>query len=102
MVTKSNKNVHYAGKGNEDKTPELTLKEAQTQIERKIFYFALKQNIRGTFLRITEDVNGRRDHIIVPASGIKQFVKVMEEIADYLEQLDLKALANQQTPEVKE
>lgn len=45
------------------------------QIERKQFFFDLKENPRGRFLRITEDVGGRRDTIIVPATGLEQFVE---------------------------
>ena len=45
----------------------------ETQIERKHFSFDLKENSRGRFLRITEDVGGRRDTIIVPSTGLAQF-----------------------------
>jgi hypothetical protein len=48
------------------------------QIERKSFVFALKENPRGRFLRITEDVGGRRDTIIVPATGLEEFARVVE------------------------
>lgn len=47
------------------------------QVERKQFYFDLKENPRGRFLRITEDVGGRRDTIIVPATGLEQFVETI-------------------------
>jgi hypothetical protein len=33
-------------------------------------------------LRITEDVNGRRDTIILPAPGIVDFVHVLESFAE--------------------
>ena len=52
---------------------EETLKTDKIQIERKAFVFALKENPRGRFLRITEDINGRRDSIIVPATGLEEF-----------------------------
>jgi hypothetical protein len=45
----------------------------ETQIERKHFSFDLKENSRGRFLRITEDVGGRRDTIIVPSTGLAEF-----------------------------
>ena len=35
------------------------------QIERKQFFFDLKENPRGRFLKITEEVGGRRDTIIM-------------------------------------
>jgi hypothetical protein len=43
------------------------------QIERKQFFFELKENPRGRFLKITEDVGGRRDAIIVPSTGLESF-----------------------------
>jgi hypothetical protein len=60
--------------------PEETLKSEKLQIERKTFLFALKQNPRGCFLRITEDVGGRRDSIIIPAPGLEDFQKVIGEL----------------------
>ena len=59
---------------------EDTLKLSKIQIERKTFILALKENPRGRFLRITEDVGGRRDTIIVPAPGLEDFVKLLEEM----------------------
>jgi len=60
---------------------EETLKMEKLQIERKTFVFTLKENPRGRFLRITEDVSGRRDTIIVPAPGLEDFRRVLEEMA---------------------
>ncbi len=59
---------------------EDTLKSEKIQIERKIFVFALKENPRGRFLRITEDVGGRRDTIIIPAPGLDDFKKLLDEM----------------------
>jgi hypothetical protein len=59
---------------------EDTLKNDKVQIERKTFLFSLKENPRGRFLRITEDVNGRRDNIIIPATGLDEFKKVFDEM----------------------
>ncbi len=59
---------------------EDTLKSEKLQIERKTFVFALKENPRGRFVRITEDVGGRRDTIIVPASGLREFQRAFEEM----------------------
>jgi hypothetical protein len=59
---------------------EETLKSDKVQIERKIFLFALKENLRGKFLRITEDVAGRRDTIIIPAPGLEDFKRVVDEM----------------------
>ena len=59
---------------------EDTLKSAKIQIERKTFVLALKENARGRFLRITEDVGGRRDTIIIPAPGLEEFRALLDEI----------------------
>src|SRR3974390_3137694 len=59
---------------------EDTLKSSKVQIERKTFVLALKENSRGRFLRITEDVGGRRDTIIIPAPGLEDFKKLLEEM----------------------
>jgi hypothetical protein len=59
---------------------EETLKSDKVQIERKTFLFALKENPRGKFLRITEDVGGRRDTIIIPAPGLEDFKKILEDM----------------------
>lgn len=59
---------------------ETTLKADSVQIERKSFQLALKENPRGRFLRITEDVNGRRDTIIIPATGLDDFQKLVQDM----------------------
>jgi len=60
---------------------EDTLRTERIQVERKTFVFTLKENPRGRFLRITEDVGGRRDAIIIPAPGLEDFAKVVETLA---------------------
>ncbi|MEI8040218.1 MAG: RNA-binding protein [Verrucomicrobiota bacterium] len=60
---------------------EDTLKLSKIQIERKTFILTLKENPRGRFLRITEDVGGRRDNIIIPATGLEDFKKLVDEMA---------------------
>jgi len=59
---------------------EDTLKTEKIQVERKTFIFTLKENPRGRFLRITEDVGGRRDNVIVPATGLDDFKRVVDEM----------------------
>jgi hypothetical protein len=59
---------------------EETLKTAKIQIERKTFVLALKENPRGRFLRITEDVGGRRDTVIIPAPGLEEFRNLLDEM----------------------
>jgi len=59
---------------------EETLRTEKIQIERKTFIFALEEKPRGRFLRITEDVNGRRDKIIIPAPGLEEFRKLVDDM----------------------
>ncbi len=59
------------------------LKTERIQVERKQFFFDLKENPRGRFLKITEDVNGRRDTIIVPTTGLEQFREVLGEFIQF-------------------
>jgi len=50
----------------------------QVQVERKLFFFDLRENPRGRFLRVTEDVGGRRDTIIIPSTGLTQVRDVID------------------------
>jgi hypothetical protein len=52
------------------------------QVERKVFYFHLKENPRGRFLKITEDVGGRRDTIIIPSTGLDAFRDAIQLAVD--------------------
>ena len=70
---------------------EDTLKTAEVQIERKNFVFTLKENPRGRFLRITEDVGGRRDTIIVPSTGLEDFQRLVNEMVKASNQIPSKA-----------
>ncbi len=49
----------------------------QVQVERKLFSFELRENPRGRFLRVTEDVGGRRDTIIIPAAGLESVCDII-------------------------
>ncbi len=57
------------------------------QVERKQFFFDLKENPRGRFLRITEDVNGRRNAIVIPTAGLEDFHRILGDLIDRDKQL---------------
>lgn len=59
---------------------EDTLKSEQIHIERKSFLLTLKENPRGRFLRISEEVNGKRNAIIIPSTGLAEFKKLLDEM----------------------
>lgn len=50
----------------------------QVQIERKSFSFDLRENPRGRFLKVTEDVGGRRDTVIIPATGLENVREIID------------------------
>jgi hypothetical protein len=58
------------------------LKSENIAVERKNFIFDLRENPRGRFLRITEDANGRRDSIVIPAPGLEEFRRVLDDIIE--------------------
>lgn len=62
---------------NEEKLYSETL-----QVERKFFFFDLKRNSEGTFLKITEKKDDRRNSIIIPDSGLDEFVEKIKEVVD--------------------
>jgi len=69
---------------------EDTLKQAQVQIERKTYVFSLKENVRGRLLRITEDTGGKRNSIIIPATGLVEFKNLLAEMIKASENVPIK------------
>jgi hypothetical protein len=47
-------------------------------IERKTFSFELRENPRGRFLKVTEDVGGRRDTVIIPDTGLEEVRAIVD------------------------
>ena len=81
----------HGGGQHKPQVAEETIKTDKIQIERKTFVISLKENPRGRFLRITEDVNGRRDTIILPATGLTEFKRVVDEMVRASEEAPMKA-----------
>jgi hypothetical protein len=50
--------------------------------DRKIFFLDLKENDRGRFVKITEDVRGRRDTILVPVEVLEDFIAALQRIEE--------------------
>ncbi len=49
------------------------------QAERKVFFISLRENPRGRVLRLTEDVGGRRDTVMIPAAGLEAIRDVLNQ-----------------------
>jgi predicted ATP-grasp superfamily ATP-dependent carboligase len=59
------------------------LQNHSIRVERKHFTFDLRENPRGKFLRIIEEVNGRYDAIIIPLTGLEQFRDTLNEVIKF-------------------
>ncbi|MDF3127820.1 RNA-binding protein [Kiritimatiellaeota bacterium B1221] len=65
---------------------EDSIASEKVQIERKSFFFDLRENQRGILLRITEEVRGHRDTIIVPATGLKDFSEALKHMIEVIDE----------------
>ena len=73
-------------------TVEAQLANHSIRVERKNFTFDLRENPRGRFLKIVEEVpNGRRDTIIIPLTGIEDFRDALNEVIKFSKTLPQKA-----------
>ena len=50
--------------------------------DRKIFFLDLKENERGRVIKITEDVRGRRDTIMLPLEAADEFLDALQRILE--------------------
>lgn len=48
--------------------------------DRKTFYLDLLENARGKVIKITEEVSGNRDTIMVPAEILNDFIEALTDI----------------------
>lgn len=69
----------HSTSGSKPKAIEQTLKTSRIQIERKTFVFTLKENKRGCFLRIAEETKYRWNAIMIPATGLDEFKRLLED-----------------------
>lgn len=60
--------------------------------ERKCFFIDLKENDRGRVFKITEDVRGRRDTIMLPVELAQEFHDALGRLLQYEQQLDSPAV----------
>jgi hypothetical protein len=55
--------------------------------DRKTFYIDLKENARGRVVKITEDVGGNRDTIMVPVEILDDFIHALQDVKAASDQL---------------
>lgn len=63
-----------SGGGNAGGGNDVELLCKTLQVEHKLFYFDLKENPRGRYLKISEKTSATRSTIIVPFDGISWFL----------------------------
>lgn len=56
--------------------------DKRLDIESKIFFFEYRENPKGKFLRIIEKSSGRKNAIVLPDSGLSEFINVLSSIKD--------------------
>ena len=66
-----------------ERMPSDPIASEKIAFERKIFFLDLKENQRGRFMKITEDVGGRRDTIMLPAGAFKDFLEALQRLVEF-------------------
>ena len=51
--------------------------------DRKAFFLDLKENQRGRHLKITEEIAGRRDTIILPSAAFRDFLESLARLVEF-------------------
>lgn len=64
------------------RSPDKVIASEKIVAGRKMFFLDYKENNRGRVLKITEDVNGRRDTIMVPDEALDDLYDALGRILD--------------------
>jgi len=80
-VTRAEGNKHMINETGERPVNEPLASE-KVAIDHKIFFLDLKENSRGRFMKITEDVGGRRDTIMLPSAAFRDFAEALERLIE--------------------
>jgi aromatic ring-cleaving dioxygenase len=65
--------------------PEDIIHSREFSAERKNYLLEFRENERGQFLRITEESRGKRNVLIIPSSGIDDFIEALDDLMDEVE-----------------
>jgi len=61
------------------------LASEKLHIENKTIYVDLKENEGGRFLQVAEISNDRRSTVVIPSTGLDEFIAAVTKIANQLE-----------------
>ena len=64
-----------------------SLAAEQVAIDRKTFFIDLRENARGRYVKITEQVGGRRNTVLLPVAALAEFLEALRRLNDYEAQL---------------
>lgn len=65
---------------------DVELMSKTLQVEHKLFYFDLKENSRGRYLKISEKTSATRSTIIVPSNAIYYFFDIFGYYVEAVDQ----------------
>ena len=66
-------------------TRSTVLASEKLHIENKTIYVDLKENEGGKFLQVAEISNDRRSTVVIPSTGLDEFIEAVKKIAGELE-----------------
>ncbi|GMR05155.1 MAG: hypothetical protein BMS9Abin23_1097 [Thermodesulfobacteriota bacterium] len=55
-------------------------------IENKTLFVDLRENSRGRFLQIAELSNDRKSTVVIPISGVDEFIESLQKISEAVEE----------------
>jgi hypothetical protein len=73
---------------NQPKEPARPLASEKVMLGHKVFFLDLKENHRGRVIKITEDVNGRRDTIMMPIEAATNIAEALERLISVSEKMN--------------
>ncbi len=83
MATTQSEATYMMNSSLGERMPSDPIASEKIAFERKIFFLDLKENQRGRFMKITEDVGGRRDTIMLPAGAFKEFLEALQRLVEF-------------------
>ncbi|MEM1442029.1 MAG: DNA-binding protein [Verrucomicrobiota bacterium] len=72
----------FGNNGDNQRSDNYPIHTEKVVADRKIFFLDLKENDRGQFVKITEDVRGRRDTIMVPGEILDDFIEALQAVQE--------------------
>lgn len=85
MRNQAGAHTHNDGAANGRVNDRIAEEKIHSKEGVKVFFLDLKENNRGRVLKLTEDVRGRRDTVMIPASDMREIAEAMLRICEWSE-----------------